>query len=73
MVKSNIQNKSFATNACFSSLQATFTSIGESLDSLNLISCTSFRTGKRVHPKEHSHACCIVRHSFFFFFFLKKL
>jgi len=36
MVKSNIQNKSFATNAHPPGPQATPTSVGESPDSLNL-------------------------------------
>ena len=54
MVKSNIQNKSFATNACPPGPQATPTSVGESPDSLNLISHTSSRAGKRIHPREHS-------------------
>ena len=61
MVKSNIQNKSFATNACPPGPQATPTSVGESPDSLNLISHASSRAGKRVHPKGHSHARRTVR------------
>ena len=43
--------------------QATPTSVGESPDSLNLISHASSRTGKRVHPRGHSCAHRTVRHS----------
>ena len=64
MVKPNIQNKSSATNACPPGPQATSTSVGESLDSLNLISRVSSRAGKCVHPRGRSHARCTVRHSF---------
>ena len=42
----------------------TSTSVGESPDSLNLISHASSRAGKRVHPRERSCACCTVRRSF---------
>ena len=63
MVKSNIQNKSSATNACPPGPQATSTSVGESSDSLNLISRASSRAGKRVHPRGRSRARCTVRHS----------
>ena len=56
MVKSNIQNKSFATNACPPGPQATPTSVGESPDSLNLISHASSRASKRVHPRGRSRA-----------------
>ena len=63
MVKSNIQYKSSATNACPLGPQATPTSVGESPDSLNLISRASFRAGKRVHPRGRSHARRTVRRS----------
>ena len=63
MVKSNIQNKSSTTNAHPPGPQATPTSIGESPDSLNLISRASSRAGKRVHPRGCSCARCTVRHS----------
>ena len=59
MVKSNIQNKSSATNARPPGPQATPTSVGEFPDSLNLISCASSRAGKCIHPRgrirEHLH------------------
>ena len=64
MVKSNIQNKSSATNAHPPGPQATSTSVGESPDSLNLISHASFRAGKCIHPREYSCACCTVKRSF---------
>jgi len=51
MVKPNTQNKSSATNACPPDSQATSTSVGESPDLLNLISRTSSRAGKCVHPR----------------------
>ena len=63
MVKSNIQNKSSATNARPPGPQATPTSIGESLDSLNLISCASSRAGKHIYPRECSCAYHTVRRS----------
>ena len=63
MVKSNIQNKSYAINARPPGPQATPTSVGESPDLLNLISCASSRAGKRVHPRGRSRARCTVRHS----------
>ena len=63
MVKSNIQNKSSATNAHPPGPQATLTSVGESPDSLNLISCASSRAGKHVHPRGHSRARHTVRRS----------
>ena len=44
--------------------QATSTSVGESPDSLNLISHASSRASKRVHPRGRSCACCTVRRSF---------
>ena len=61
MVKSNIQNKSFATNARLLAPQATPTSVGESPDSLNLISCASSRAGKCVHSRGCSRARCTIR------------
>ena len=54
----------YATNACPPGPQATPTSVGESLDSLNLISRTSSRAGKHIHPKGHSRAYHTVKHSF---------
>ena len=63
MVKSNIQNKSYTTNARPPGPQAISTSVGESSDSLNLISCASSRAGKRVHPKGRFHARRTVRRS----------
>ena len=63
MVKSNIQNKSYATNARPPGPQAISTSVGESPDSLNLISCASSRAGKRVHSKGRSRARRTVRRS----------
>ena len=63
MVKSNVQNKSSATNACPPGPQATSTSISESPDSLNLISCASSRAGKHIHPRGCSCARCTVRRS----------
>jgi len=63
MVKSNIQNKSSATNARPPGPQATFTSIGEFLDLLNLISHTSSRAGKCVHPRERSRTHYTIRRS----------
>ena len=62
MVKPNIQNKSSATNARPPGPQAT-TSVGESPDSLNLISRASSRAGKRVHPRGRSRARRTVRPS----------
>jgi len=64
MVKLNIQNKSYATNARPPGSQATPTSVGESSDSLNLISRTSSRASKCVHPRGRSRAHCTVRRSF---------
>jgi len=64
MVKSNIQNKSYATNAHPPGPQATPTSVGESPDSLNLISRASSRAGKYVHPKGRSRARRTVKCSF---------
>ena len=64
MVKSNIQNKFYATNACPPGPQATPTSVGESLDSLNLISRASSRAGKYIYPRGCSRACCTIRRSF---------
>ena len=61
IVKLNIQNKLSATNAHPPSFQATSTSVGESLDSLNLISCASSRAGKCVHPRGYSYAHCTIR------------
>ena len=43
---------------------ATSTSVGESPDSLNLISRASSRAGKRVHPRGRSRARRTVRRSF---------
>ena len=43
---------------------ATPTSVGESSDSLNLISHTSSRAGKRIHPRGRSCARHTVRHFF---------
>ena len=63
MVKSNIQNKSYATNARPSGPQAISTSVGESSDLLNLISRASSRAGKRVHPRGRSRARRTVRRS----------
>ena len=56
MVKLNNQNKSYATNTCPPGPQATPTSVGESPDLLNLISRTSSRAGKCVHPRGHFRA-----------------
>ena len=64
IVKPNIQNKSSATNARPPGPQATSTSVGESPDSLNLISRASSRAGKYVHPRGCSHARRTVRRSF---------
>ena len=63
MVKSNIQNKSYATNACPPGPQAISTSVGESPDLLNLISRASSRAGKRIHPRGRSRARRTVRRS----------
>ena len=63
MIKSNIQNKSSATNACPPSPQATPTSVGESLDSLNLISRASSRAGKCIHSRGRSCARHTIRRS----------
>jgi len=63
MVKSNIQNKSFATNAHPPGPQATPTSVGESSDSLNLISRASSRAGKRIYPRGRFRARHTVRRS----------
>ena len=63
IVKSNIQNKSCATNACPPGPQATPTSISESPDSLNLISCASSRASKRIHPRGRSHVYRTIRRS----------
>ena len=59
----NIQNKSSATNARPPGPQATPTSVGESSDSLNLISRASSRAGKRVHPRGRSRARRTVKRS----------
>jgi len=56
MVKLNTQN-----NARPPGPQATPTSVGESPDSLNLISRASSRTGKYVHPRGRSRARRTVR------------
>jgi len=61
MVKLNIQNKSYATNARPPGPQTTSTSVGESPDSLNLISRASSRAGKCVHPRGCSRARRTVR------------
>jgi len=61
MVKLNIQNKSSATNAHPPGPQAIFTSVDESSDSLNLISCTSSRASKCIHPRERSCARYTIR------------
>ena len=61
MVKLNIQYKSSATNAHSPGLQATPTSIGESPDSLNLISRASSRASKYVYSRGRSRAHCTVR------------
>ena len=63
MVKSNNQNKLYATNVCPPGPQATATSVGESPDSLNLISHTSSRASKHVYPREYSCAHRTVRYS----------
>jgi len=63
MVKTNIQNKLSATNARPPGPQATSTSVGESPDSLNIISHASSRAGKHVHPRGRSRARRTVRHS----------
>jgi len=63
MVKSNIQNKSSATNAYPPGPQATSTSVGKSLNSLNLISCASSRAGKHVHLRECFCTRCTIKHS----------
>jgi len=62
MVKSNNQNKLYATNAHPPGFQTTSTSVSESPDSLNLISCTSFRAGKCIHPRGCSCARHTIRH-----------
>jgi len=64
MVKSNIQNKFYATNARPPGPQATPTSVGESPDSLNLISHASSRAGKCIHPRERFCARHTVKRSF---------
>jgi len=64
MVKSNNQNKLYATNARLPGPQATTTSVGESSDLLNLIFCASSRAGKRVHSRGCSRARHTVRRSF---------
>jgi len=64
MVKSNIQNKSYTTNARSPGPQAISTSVGESPDSLNLISRTSSRAGKHIYPRGCSRACRTIRHFF---------
>jgi len=64
MVKSNIQNKSYAINARPPGPQATPTSVDESLDSLNLISHASSRVGKCIHPRGCSCARRTVRRFF---------
>jgi len=61
MVKLDNQNKLYATNACSPGPQATSTSVGESPDSLNLISRASSRAGKHVYPRECSCAHRTVR------------
>ena len=63
MVKPNIQDKSYATNAHPPGPQATPTSVGESPDLLNLISRASSRAGKCVHPRGRSRARCTVKRS----------
>ena len=64
IVKPNIENKLSATNARPPGPQATSTSVGESLDSLNLISCASSRAGKYVHPKGRSRTHRTIRRFF---------
>ena len=59
MVKSNIQNKSYATNAHPPGPQATPTSVGESPGLLNLIFRASSRASKRIHPR----GCFRARHT----------
>ena len=63
MVKSDNPSKSSILSACPPSPQATSPSIGESPDSLNLISQASSRAGKHVHPRGCSDVCCTVRYS----------
>ena len=63
MVKSNIQNKLSATNTHPPGPQATSTSVGESSDSLNLISHASSRAGKYIYPRECFRAHRTVRRS----------
>jgi len=53
-----------ATNTRPPGPQATPTSVGESSDSLNLISRASSRAGKHVHPRGRSRARHTVRRSF---------
>ena len=64
IVKPDIQNKFYTTNAHPPGTQVTSTSVGEFSDSLNLISCASSRAGKHVHPRECSCTYRTVRHSF---------
>ena len=63
MVKSNTQNKPYATNARPPGPQATPTSVGESPNSLNLISRAGSRAGKHVYPRGCSRARHTVRRS----------
>ena len=64
IVKLNIQNKFYATNTHSPGTQATPTSVGESPDSLNLISHASSRASKCVYPRGCSCAHRTVRRSF---------
>ena len=44
-------------------LQDSSKCVGESLDFLNLLSRTSSRASKQVHPRGRFQTCCIARHS----------
>ena len=61
MVKSNIPNKSSILSVHSSGPQVTSPSVGESSNSLNLISWTSFRAGKYIHPRGYSDVYCTVK------------
>ena len=63
MVKSKNSIKSTIISAHPPGPQAISPSVGESLDSLNLISQSSSRAGKRIYSRGHSREHNTVRHS----------
>lgn len=63
IVKPNIQNKSSIANTHLFGPQTIPSSTGKSLDSLNVISCTSSRSSKCIYSRGYLYACRTVRRS----------